>query len=99
MAHEGAHATVHSATGRRVVRVTLSSNGEGATFSTGSGRGILGGVAGYLGPSAFGLAAAELIRVGHAVALLWAAIAALAGWACWPAGVPSASRRCSAPAC
>ena len=78
MAHEGAHATMHLATGRRVVGVTLKRDGTGETRSTGSGRGILGGAAGYLGPSAFGLGAAELIRVGHAVAVLWVAIAALA---------------------
>jgi len=33
--------------------------------------------AGYLGPSGFGLGAAELISAGHIVAVLWAAMAAL----------------------
>jgi len=47
--------------------------------STTSGGGfILAGIVGYLGPSAFGLGAAELIRAGHPVAVLWIAVAALA---------------------
>jgi Peptidase M50B-like len=81
MAHEGAHAAMGSATGRRIVYVKMSSKGEGATRSVGSGLGILTSAAGYLGPSAFGLAAAELIRVGHPVAVLWIAVAALAALA------------------
>jgi hypothetical protein len=78
MAHEGAHAAMGSATGRRVIGVELSSNGDGGTRTAGTGRGILTSAAGYLGPSGFGLAAAELIRVGHPVAVLWIAVAALA---------------------
>jgi Peptidase M50B-like len=78
MAHEGAHAVMGSATGRRIVGVTMSSSGDGATLSTGGGRAILTGVAGYFGSSAAGLAAAELIRVGHPVAVLWVAVVALA---------------------
>jgi hypothetical protein len=78
MAHEGAHAAMGSATGRRIVSVTMRGSGDGATISAGTGGGILTSVAGYLGPSAFGLAAAELIRVGHPVAVLWIAVAALA---------------------
>ncbi len=34
--------------------------------------------AGYLGPSAFGLGAAKLISVGHAVAVLWLSLLLLA---------------------
>lgn len=80
MAHEGAHAAMGSATGRRITGVTLRGNGDGLTTMTpASGGGfILAGVVGYLGPSAFGLGAAELIRVGHPVAVLWIAVAALA---------------------
>jgi hypothetical protein len=80
MAHEGAHAAMGSATGRTIQSVTLRGNGEGLTMMTRSRGGgfILTGVVGYLGPSAFGLAAAELIRVGHPIAVLWIALAALA---------------------
>jgi hypothetical protein len=80
MAHEGAHAMMGSATGRTITGVRLRGNGDGLTTMTASRGGgyILAGIVGYLGPSAFGLAAAELIRVGHAVAVLWVALAALA---------------------
>jgi Peptidase M50B-like len=80
MAHEGAHAVMGSATGRTITGVRLRGNGDGLTTMTASRGGgyILTGAVGYLGPSAFGLAAAELIRVGHAVAVLWVALAALA---------------------
>lgn len=80
MAHEGAHAAVGSAMGRKITGVTLRGNGDGLTTMTASRSAgyILAGVVGYLGPSAFGLGAAELIRVGHAVAVLWVGIAALA---------------------
>jgi hypothetical protein len=80
MAHEGAHAMMGSATGRTVTGVQLKRNGEGETRLTeprGAGY-ALAGTVGYLGPSAFGLAAAELIRVGHAVAVVWFTIVALA---------------------
>jgi hypothetical protein len=79
MAHEGAHAMVGSAMGRRVTGVTLHGNGEGrTTMAPSSGAGfIAAGIVGYLGPSAFGLGAAKLIQVGHAIAVLWITLAAL----------------------
>jgi hypothetical protein len=80
MAHEGAHAVMGSATGRRVTAVKLSGNGEGRTTMTqpqGAGY-LLAGVVGYLGPSAFGLGAARLIEIGHIIAVLWLAMLALA---------------------
>jgi Peptidase M50B-like len=79
IAHEGAHAAVGALAGRRVTRVRLFGNGEGDTsLHPPSGPGyILAGIAGYLGPSGFGLGAAELIRIGHSVAVLWFALVLL----------------------
>jgi hypothetical protein len=79
MAHEGAYAMVGSAMGRRVTGVTLHGNGEGRTTMAPS-RGVgfvAAGIVGYLGPSAFGLGAAKLIQVHHAIAVLWITMAAL----------------------
>jgi Peptidase M50B-like len=79
MAHEGAHAAMGSVTGRRVTGMTLHGNGDGRTSLTKpQGLGfLLAGIAGYLGPSAFGLGAAKLIEVGHIIAVLWLALLAL----------------------
>jgi hypothetical protein len=75
MAHEGAHATVGSALGHRVTHIDLKFNGDGATgivAKSGSSLAVFPGIfVGYLGPSAFGIGAAELIRIGHIVAVLW----------------------------
>ena len=79
IAHEGAHAVIGLGTGR-VRRVTLNRNGTGATYlqlPSGSAH-VAAGLAGYLGPSAFGLAAAVLISAGHIVAVLWLALLLLA---------------------
>jgi hypothetical protein len=80
MAHEGAHAVMGSAMGRRVTGVTLRGNGDGRTvLAPSSGGGfILAGVVGYLGPSAFGLGAAKLIQTGHIIAVLWLTLILLA---------------------
>jgi hypothetical protein len=80
MAHEGAHAAIGSATGRRVNGVSLRGNGDGRTSLSGPhGLGyLLAGIAGYLGPSAFGLGAAALIHTGHILAVLWLTLVALA---------------------
>jgi hypothetical protein len=79
MAHEGAHATVGSAIGRQVRGMTFQANGFGATAVAGTG--FLGslstGIVGYLGPSAFGVGAAELIKAGYIVAVLWIGVAGL----------------------
>ena len=79
MAHEGAHATVGSAIGRQVTGMTFQANGFGATNVAGNG--VLGnlstGIVGYLGPSAFGVGAAEMIRAGYIVAVLWICLAGL----------------------
>jgi Peptidase M50B-like len=73
IAHEGAHAIVGSAMGRTVTGVRMNRSAEGRTrLDPGSGPGfVLAGVVGYLGSSGFGLAAAELIHLGHIVAVLW----------------------------
>jgi hypothetical protein len=79
MAHEGAHATVGSAIGRPVRGMTFQANGNGATNVPGTGFvGTLStGIIGYLGPSAFGIGAAELIKAGYIVAVLWIGVAGL----------------------
>jgi Peptidase M50B-like len=73
LAHEGAHAIVGSALGRKVQGVRLRPNAEGDTKTAGGKvpGSVTVGVAGYLGPSAFGLIAAKMIQLGHSVAVLW----------------------------
>jgi Peptidase M50B-like len=79
LVHEGAHATMGSALGQRVGGVTIKRDGTGETAMQGGGRSgsIMVGLIGYLGPSGFGLAAAQLIQLGHIVAVLWLAMALL----------------------
>jgi hypothetical protein len=80
MAHEGAHATIGSAMGRKITRMEFNFSGDGGTFHEGQ-PGTLNRFPvtfiGYLGPSAFGIGAAELIRVGHIIAILWIGLAGL----------------------
>lgn len=79
MAHEGAHALVSWGMGGKVKSVTMARDGSGLTnteFTRGSG--LLAVFVGYIGPSAFGLAAASLISIGHIVAVLWLALLLLA---------------------
>jgi hypothetical protein len=79
MAHEGAHATMGSAVGHKIDGIEFKLNANGATY-TGPGGGLSNFAitfAGYLGPSAFGIGAAELIKSGHIVAVLWVGLAAL----------------------
>lgn len=78
MAHEGSHAVMRSVQGSRIVGVWLyRKDADGATASVAKGRGILSLFVGYLGPSLFGLGAAKLISIGHAIAVLWLAMALL----------------------
>jgi hypothetical protein len=77
MAHEGAHATVASAMGRAISKIEFNSDATGATTHSGR-RSILITFVGYLGPSAVGVGAAELIRIGYIVAVLWIGLAGLA---------------------
>lgn len=76
MAHEGAHATVGSAMGRKIGRIGFKANANGVTEYSGKPSFLVTFV-GYLGPSAVGVGAAELIRVGHIVAVLWLVLAGL----------------------
>jgi hypothetical protein len=73
MAHEGAHAVVGSAMGRKITGMEIKLDGGGTAHEGAPGTLFLLPVtfAGYLGPSAFGIGAAELIRHGHIVAVLW----------------------------
>jgi hypothetical protein len=77
MAHEGAHALIGSLLFRNVGGIELNRDATGGT-NLKSGGGCLGSVVvffvGYLGPSLFGLGAAALIKRGHVVAVLWAAL-------------------------
>jgi hypothetical protein len=80
IAHEGAHALVGWGMGGRVQSVTMEGDSSGltkVTFRPGTG-GFLFLLVGYLGPSAFGLAGAKLISIGHIVAVLWLALLLLA---------------------
>jgi Peptidase M50B-like len=79
MAHEGAHATMGSVIGRRITAVRLLRNADGRTsYAPGGAAGnFVVTAVGYLGPSGFGIGAAELIRVGHIVAVLWLGLVAL----------------------
>jgi hypothetical protein len=80
MAHEGTHALVGSGAGGKIngVRLRPNSSGDTQVSSTGSAGQVITGAAGYLGSSAFGLGAAKLISVGHAVAVLWLSLLLLA---------------------
>jgi Peptidase M50B-like len=73
MAHEGAHAVVGSAMGRKITRMEIRLDGGDTTHEGDPGTLFRFPVtfAGYFGPSAFGIGAAELIRIGHIVAVLW----------------------------
>jgi peptidase M50B-like protein len=73
MAHEGAHATVGSAMGRKITRMEFKFNGDGETYHDAETSLVRLPItfSGYLGPSAFGIGGAELIKAGHIVAVLW----------------------------
>jgi hypothetical protein len=77
MAHEGMHATTGTILGIPVQGIILKRNGEGATqfrVPVVGGGGFVTRFVGYLGPSAFGLVAAGLIRLGFIIAVLWVAM-------------------------
>jgi hypothetical protein len=76
MAHEGSHSLIGSAVGIRTTGVTLAPSAEGETKLQGTS--FLAALAGYLGPSGFGLAAAKLISIRHSVAVLWISLVLLA---------------------
>lgn len=80
IAHEGSHGVAALASGRRLSGIRLHSDTSGLTLSRGrtSGPGMMAtAAAGYIGPALLGLGAAYLLRVGHAVGLLWLALVLL----------------------
>ena len=81
LAHEGGHAVVSIATGRRLDGIRLHSDTSGVTSSRGKTHGpglILTTAAGYVTPSLLGLGAAWLLAVRHATFLLWLVLLLLA---------------------
>jgi hypothetical protein len=81
IAHEGGHAGIALLVGRRLSGVRLHSDTSGLTVSRGRPTGIgvvLVLLAGYLAPSALGLAMAFALSRGYAVATLWGWLGLLA---------------------
>ena len=81
LAHEGGHAVVSIASGRRLDGIRLHSDTSGVTSSRGKPYGlglILTTAAGYVFPSLLGLGAAWLLAVRHATFLLWLVLLLLA---------------------
>ncbi|HEY6794289.1 MAG TPA: M50 family metallopeptidase [Kineosporiaceae bacterium] len=81
IAHEGGHAAVAAATGRRLHGVRLHSDTSGLTISAGRPTGIgvvLTLLAGYLSPSVLGLAAAAALGSGRVLPVLWVSVVLLA---------------------
>jgi hypothetical protein len=81
IAHEGAHAVAGSSFGHQIQGMTFSRGfSAGTDIPTISDRGeaVVTALVGYLGPSAFGLAAAKLISDGHIIAVLWLALLGVA---------------------
>lgn len=79
MAHEGGHALIGTLVGGRLKNVTLGENGSGATdIPVPSWLGhILTALAGYLGPSGFGLVGVGLLKSGNPAEVLWVTIVLL----------------------
>lgn len=80
IAHEGGHALVALAAGRRLSGIRLHSDTSGVTVSVGrtTGPGMVATLlAGYPTPSLLGLLAAGLLASGHITALLWVSIGLL----------------------
>jgi Peptidase M50B-like len=81
LAHEGGHAVVSVATGRRLDGIRLHSDTSGVTSSRGKSYGaglVLTTAAGYVTPSLLGLGAAWLLAARHATFLLWLVLLLLA---------------------
>jgi len=73
IAHEGGHALTASAVGGKVVDIMVAVRGSGETkYELPGGRGDFGvKLAGYLGPSVFGLGGAILLNAGQVRNVLW----------------------------
>ncbi len=84
--HEGGHALVAVATGRRLSGIRLHSDTSGLTVSRGRNRGagmVLTALAGYPAPALLGLGAAALLAQGRALAVLWLSVLLLAALLAW----------------
>jgi hypothetical protein len=82
--HEGGHALMALATGRRLggVRIYRSTAGETLSKGRAEGAGVaLTAVAGYLAPPLLGLGAAALLAIGHLTGMLLLSLVLLAGLA------------------
>jgi hypothetical protein len=82
--HEGGHAVVALATGRRLAGVRLYRSTAGETRSAGRADGVgiaLTAAAGYPAPSLLGLGAAALLAIGHLTAMLLLSLVLLAALA------------------
>ncbi|MGH3171776.1 MAG: M50 family metallopeptidase [Trebonia sp.] len=79
MGHEAAHALLAIFLGFSVAEIVLDRHSNGVTrVIAGEGlRLVLVGIAGYLGPSVFGLAAARLISLGYPVTVIWLTVVLL----------------------
>ena len=80
IAHEGGHALLALATGRRLTSIRLHSDSSGVTVSSGRTRGlgmILTCFAGYPAPALLGLGGAFLVHLGYLTAVLWILVALL----------------------
>jgi hypothetical protein len=80
IAHEGGHALVALATGRRLQAITLHSDTSGLTVTRGRPTGlgvVLTLTAGYTAAPLLGLGGAALLGAGRVTLLLWAATALL----------------------
>jgi len=76
VAHEGGHAITGSMMGGTVASITLGKKATGLTVVRGIGplANLLFLLAGYVGPSVFGLLGAVLLATGHALAVLWVSL-------------------------
>jgi Peptidase M50B-like len=80
VAHEGAHVVAGILAGRKILGVTIDTDGGGGTDmepKSGFGYGVAAFV-GYIGASIGGLIAAALISTGRMVAVLWLGLALFA---------------------
>jgi hypothetical protein len=77
IAHEGAHAVMAVLLGARISQVRLNRDRTGSTMSTRALVQLPVAAAGYIGPSAFGLAGSGLIMHGKADAMLWISLVLL----------------------
>lgn len=81
IAHEGGHALIALAFGRKLDGIRLHSDTSGVTVSRGKPTGvgmIFTALAGYVTPPLLGLAFAILLSVGRVTLMLWASLALLA---------------------